>query len=92
MNETGFEYLVENNYATVWSSERKWINRIIQLQESHSKDVQIIHTPESNSGTILAHIPKNWLKISPPKKVNMTEERKIQLAENLRVARQQKKG
>ena len=92
MNETGFEYLIENDYATVWSSERKWINRIIKLQESHSEDVHIIYCPENNDGTILAHVPKNWLKISPPRQVNMTEERKAQLAEHLKTERKNKKG
>lgn len=92
MNETGFEYLIEDSHATVWSSERKWINKIIKLQQEHPNDVEIKYLPENNDGTILAHVPKNWLKISPPRQVNMTEERKAQLAEHLKIARQNKKG
>lgn len=92
MNETGFEYLIEDSHATVWSSERKWINKIIKLQQEHPNDVEIKYLPENNDGTILAHVPKNWLKISPPRQVNMTEERKAQLAEHLKIVRQNKKG
>lgn len=86
--ETGFEYLIENDYATVWSSERKWINKIIKLQQEHPNNVDIKYYPENNHGTILAHVPKNWLKVSPPRKVNMTDERKAELAERLKASRQ----
>lgn len=87
MNETGFEYLVDNDYATVWSSERKWINKIIKLKESHPKDVEIKYLPENNDGTIYAHVSKKWLKISPPRQVNMTDEQRAAAAKRLKSAR-----
>ena len=86
--ETSIEYVTIDNYATFCSGERKWITKINKLQEQYPNEVQIIIPPENNGGIVLAHIPKSWLKVSPPKKVNMTEERKQQLAENLKRVRE----
>ena len=86
--ETSIEYVTVDNHATFCSGERKWVTKINKLKEQYQDEVQIIQSPESNGGIILAHIPKSWLKVSPPKKVNMTEERRQQLAENLKKARE----
>ena len=84
MNETGFEYLVEENFATIWSSERKWINKINKLKQSYPDEVQIKHTPEDNHGMIYARVPKNWFKLTPPRKVNLTEEQRAALSERMK--------
>lgn len=86
--ETSIEYVTVDNYATFCSGERKWVSKINKLKEQYPDDVQITQSPESNGGIIVAHIPKSWLKVSPPKKVNMTEERRQKLAENLKKARE----
>ena len=85
--ETSVGYVESDSYASFCSNERKWINRIFKLKESHSKDVQIIEDPETNGGVLIAHIPKSWLKINPPKKMNLTEERKAELAARMRGAK-----
>ena len=85
--ETALNYLDVEKYATFCSSERKWINKINRLHEQYPNDVQIIHDAESNYGMILAHIPKSWFKISPPKKMNLTDEQKQARAERLRKMR-----
>lgn len=91
--ETSIEYITIDKHATFCSGERKWVNKINKLHEQYPDEVQIIQSPESNGGIILAHIPKSWLKVSPPKKVNMTEERKQQLSERLKKTREaMKKG
>ena len=82
--ETCVEYIDLDKHATFCSSERKWINKIIRLHQSHPEEVEIICVPEDNEGVILAHIPKSWLKISPPKKMNLTEEQKAERAERMR--------
>lgn len=92
MRETGFDYVVEDDHATIWSTEKKWINKIINLQQEHPNDVKIIHRPEDNNGMIYAHVPQNWFKLSPPKRVNMTEEQKAAAAERLKAIRQNQKG
>ena len=88
--ETCIDYLDVEDYATFCSSERKWINKINKLHESHPDDVQIVFTPEENNGVIYAHVPKTWLRLSPPKKMNFTEEQRAAAAERMRQAREGK--
>lgn len=86
--ETTLEYLDADGYATFCSSETKWINKINKLHEQYPNEVQIISSPEDNYGTILAHVPKSWFKLSPPKKMNLTEEQRLERAERMRKARE----
>lgn len=86
--ETCIEYLDVDTYATFCSSERKWINKIHKLKEAHPEDVEILREPEDNCGVILAHVPKSWMKVSPPKKVDLTEEQRLASAERLKKARE----
>ena len=85
--ETCVEYLDVDNHATFCSSEKKWINKIIKLHAAHPDEVEILYMPEDNYGVILAHIPKTWLKVSPPKKMNLTDEQRAAAAERMRQAR-----
>ena len=85
--ETVCEYLDADDRATFFSSERKWINKIIKLKESHPDEVDIVTYPEDNQGMILAHIPKQWFKISPPRQVNYTDEQRAALAERMKNVR-----
>ena len=85
--ETAVNYLDEDTHMTFSSSERKWINKILKYAESHPDDVRIRCRPENNFGELVAYIPKRWLKISPPRKVDMTDEKRAELAERMRNAR-----
>ena len=85
--ETAFDYVDVDVTATFCSSERRWINKMIKLSESFPDEVQIKYMPEDNDGVILVHLPKNWLKISPPKKVNLSEEEREKRAERFREIR-----
>lgn len=85
--ETSVGYITDERHATFSSSETKWINKITKLYEKHPDKVEIIYTPESNNGTIYAHVPKSWLKISPPRQVNYTDEQRAAMAERLAAAR-----
>ena len=88
--ETMCEYLDIDDYATFCSSERKWINKIYKLHEAYPDEVKIIYTPEENYGVIYAHVPKSWMRLSPPKKMNLTEEQRAAAAERMRKARENK--
>ena len=90
--ETCFEYLDVDNIATVGSSERRWINKIIRLHEQRPDEVKIVRMPEDNDGYILAHVPKSWVKLSPPKQVNLTDEQRAARAERLKNSRLQSKN
>ena len=88
MKETCIEYIDEDKIATFYSAERKWINKILRLAEDHPGEVNILAHPDDNDGAILAHIPKSWMKMSPPAKRTMTDEQRAAAAERLRLARE----
>ena len=85
--ETCIEYLDIDKHATFCSSERKWINKIYKLKEKYPNDVHIEVSEEENDGMIIAQVPKTWMKLSPPKQVNFTDEQRAAMAERMRAAR-----
>lgn len=85
--ETAISYLNIDEHAIFHSSEQKWINKILKLRESHPDDVKIVYLPEDNNGMLLAHVPKDWFKISPPRKKEMTDEQRAAVAERLAAGR-----
>ena len=85
--ETCIEYIDADKHATFCSSERKWINKIYKLKEKYPNDVFIEMSEEDNDGMIVAHVPKSWMKLSPPAKRNFSDEQKAALAERMRAAR-----
>jgi hypothetical protein len=81
--ETCFNYC-NPKLAFFSSDERKWITRVRKLKEQHPDQVQIIAEPETNDGCIYCKLPADWLRIGPKRQVNMSDERKQELAERLR--------
>ena len=91
LRETCIECTNDRNIATFCSNEQKWINKIYKLAEKHENEVKIIKNPEDNDGYILVYVPKSWMKLSPPKQVNYTDEQRAALAERMSMARQKAK-
>lgn len=92
MKETCFSYTDEDITAAFCSSEKKWINKILKLHEQKPNEVKIICYPEENYGMLYAEIPKSWLKVSPPRQMNYTDEQRAVMAERLAAAREKKEG
>lgn len=90
LKETCFDYLDCDRKGVFSSDERKWITKIYALKEKHPEEVEIRKEPEDNDGMLVAHLPKLWMKIQPPRKVSMSEERRAALAERLILVRSQK--
>lgn len=88
--ETVMGYTDVDNYASFCSGERRWINRILKLKADYPNEVDIVAYPEENQGIILAHMPKKWFKVAPPRQVNYTDEQKAAMAERLKAAREAK--
>lgn len=85
--ETSCSMLNADDYAVVYSSETKWINRMRKLAEKHPNEVRIV---ERSGDAVDAYIPKSWFKITPPRKVSETQREKA--AERLKTARNNKKN
>lgn len=82
IKETCFDHQFGAAYATLSSAEYPVINRMKKLAEKYPDEVQIV--AENKDGSICAHVPWKWLKIAPPKSINMTDEEKAALAARLR--------
>lgn len=86
--ETCCEYLDKTMYVS--SDQQKIINRVRKLAEQYPDQVTIKNQPEQNDGCIYATMPADWLKLSPPRTVEMSDERKAELAERLKLVRESK--
>ena len=86
--ETCFEYLTNNDWGTFSTDEAKWVRRIKALQQDYPDQVEI--TAVNKDGSIVAHLPKSWFKVAPPRKRDMSEEQRTALAERMRSIRSNK--
>ena len=80
-NENNIEFLTGQRKVTFTFTARKYINRIKKYKESHPDDVDFV---ENSDGSICGHAPLKWLKISPPRKVELTDEQKAERSERMR--------
>lgn len=84
--ETACNYL-DDKVMYVSTDERKWINRLLKMAEEHPDEVTIMNRPEENDGCLCLKCPAEYLKIAPPRHVNLTEEQRVAAAERLKNAR-----
>lgn len=85
--DTSISY-TDKGTAYFSSDERSWIRKIRLLKEKFPELVSIERDPETNDGCICAKIPTEWVKITPKRERNMTEEQRIAAAERLKNARE----
>lgn len=76
--ENVIEWLNGQDMVTVSFSQGKYINKVKKLA-AKSDDVQIV--AENDDGSICAHLPLKYIKISPPRQ--MSEEQRQQARERL---------
>ncbi len=74
VTENVIEWEKDSGQATVTLSQRGMISKIRKLAESNPNECQIIAENKDNS--IVVHVPRKWIKISPPKAVS-DEQREI---------------
>lgn len=87
--ETCIEYC-EPGWAWMSTDERRWINKLRKLAHDRPEECIILKQPEENGGFIYAKFPQKWVRVNPPKVVNLTDEQKAARAEALLKARQGK--
>lgn len=84
--DTSISY-TDKERAYISSDERRWISKIRKLAEARPDEVVIKYQPEDNDGCICATVPTCWIKVSPPRRVEMTEEQRQASAERMRALR-----
>jgi len=82
MTETVYEHVSGRKTFTVTAAERWRINMIRKLKEQHPEEVEITH--ENTDGSLVAHVPYEWMRIKPKAKRSMTEEQREALRERMR--------
>ena len=90
LKETNIDIVSTEAHATVSSSERKYINKILKLHESYPDEVQIIIAPEGNHGVLVAKMPKSYVKMSRPRNLNYTDEQRAALSDRIAAAREKR--
>lgn len=85
IKETCFDHQFGAAYATLSSAEYPVVNRIKKLAEKHPDEVQIV--AENKDGSICAHVPWKWVKIAPPRQLNLTDEQRAAIGQQLTAAR-----
>lgn len=78
LKENAIEWVNGQNKVTVTLSQGKYINKVKKLAKTQS-DVEIL--AENEDGSICAHLPLKYIKISPPRQV--TEEQREKARERL---------
>lgn len=81
MNEFAIEWIKGRNYAGVTAPSGTALkSKLLRLTEKNPDDVQIV--AENEDGSIFAHVPVRYIKISPPRKVS--EEQKEAASERFK--------
>lgn len=81
MTETNAEYHSESEQMWVSTNERAMITKMMKYA---GKGMEIIKNPEENEGYLYCKVPKTWLKITPPRKLNISDEERMRRAERLK--------
>jgi hypothetical protein len=89
VRETIYEHLDGNDTFTVTAAERWSIGMIRRLAEKHPNDVVI--AAENDDGSLVAHIPSSWMRISPKRTRDLTDEQRQVLSERMLKARAARK-
>jgi hypothetical protein len=87
MRETIAGYIAGDKTMEVYSSEQKWIRKIKRWAEQYPEDV-VIKVVCRVDGGVTADIPSEWFKISPKRRLNLSEEQRLAASERLRNWRQ----
>lgn len=85
IKETAWDHVSGEKFATICSSEKKYIKKINDLHDKYPKDVDI--RVQNDDGSIVARLPVDWLRIKPKKQTSMTPEQKAAAKARLEVAR-----
>ena len=79
--ETVVEYAKGDSYITVSSTDATWVKKILKVCANNPEDTRIV--AQNPDGSICVKMPKSYLKLSPPKKSNLTAEQRAAVSRRL---------
>lgn len=78
VNEFCIEWTRSSKTATVTAPNNTSIkNKIVKLAQEKPEEVQII--AENKDGSILAHVPTKYVRISPPRQISEEERERLRI-------------
>lgn len=80
ITENVIEWIKDDKRATVTLSQRRTVTKVKRLAEKNPDECQIV--VQNKDGSIVAHIPVEWVKISKPRIVS--EEQKKNARDRIR--------
>lgn len=89
VKENVIEFLLNQKIMTLTLTQRKLVNKVMDLANEWPEEVKVLHINED--GSIYAQMPTNYLKLNRPFRRELTEEEKERNRENLEKGREQKK-
>lgn len=89
-NENAIEWLDTKQKATVTLHGSRLRNKVMKLAEEYPDEVEVRREPDGNGGFLVAKIPVKWVKIAPPRRIELTDERKEELRERIKAAQNAK--
>lgn len=72
----------QNTVSLTLTNRQRLYNKITKLIESGKYADEITHIVNNADGTLVCHIPLNWIKINPTR--DISEEYRKELAERMR--------
>ena len=88
--DNAMEWITGSKQGSVTFSQKKWVNKIEKYARDYPDDIQILE--RNADGSIFAHVPASWFKLSPPRKGrDISEEEREAAAERLRMGREKKR-
>ncbi len=92
--ETSIDYCSGDEFVTVYTNDKTYVQKLKAMYKTNRDNILdwVEYKVEGEPDTIKARVPKKWFKfISPPRKVNLSEEEKAKRAERMAKAREAKK-
>lgn len=86
-NENAIEWLDSRDKATVTLHGGRLKNRVMKLAEDYPDEIEVRREPGENGGFLVAKIPVKWVKLTPPRRLELTDERKEELMARLGIVR-----
>lgn len=71
MKENVIEWYNDAPRATVTLNQRRLINKVKKMKQQYPSECDLLENPD---GSVLAHVPTKWIKISRPRA--MTDEQR----------------
>lgn len=80
--ETSVTYMDETAHLS--SDEKKVISKIRKLMQTYPSEITILAEPENNDGCLYCLIPSKWVKIQPPKRMDLSDQERAERANRMR--------